>query len=70
MNQALSLVVPVFEEAGNLRPLHNAIVAALDGAGLPFECIYVDDGSTDASPQELRAARRRRRARSRDPIRS
>ena len=54
MSQALSLVVPVYEEAGNLRPLHRAIVAALDGAGLPFECIYVDDGSTDASAQELR----------------
>lgn len=54
MSQALSLVVPVFEEAGNLRPLHAAIVSALDGAGLPFECIYVDDGSTDSSAQELR----------------
>lgn len=54
MSQALSLVVPVFEEAGNLRPLHRAIVTALDGAGLPFECIYVDDGSTDSSAQELR----------------
>ena len=51
MTRRISAVVPVFNEEGNLEPLHEAIVAALDG--IPFEVLYVDDGSTDASPLEL-----------------
>ncbi len=53
MSRALSLVVPVFEEEGNLEPLHQAITTALDG--IPFEVVYVNDGSTDASGAELDA---------------
>lgn len=48
---SLSVVVPVFEEEGNLRPLHEAIVAALEG--IDFEVLYVDDGSEDGSHAEL-----------------
>ena len=51
MSRALSLVVPVYEEEGNLFPLHEAIVEALEG--LTFEVLYVDDGSSDASAREL-----------------
>lgn len=53
----LSVVVPVLNEAENIRPLVAEIRAALDGK-LDYEIIYVDDGSTDASPEilaELRA---------------
>ncbi len=49
----LSLVVPVYNEEGNLEPLHAAICAALDGPGLPFEVLYIDDGSEDGSAAEL-----------------
>lgn len=47
----ISVLVPVMNEAGNIRPLIDEIAAAF--AGRRFEIIYVDDASTDASPAEL-----------------
>ena len=47
----ISVVVPVHNEAPNIPPLIEAISQAL--AGIQHEIIYVDDGSTDASPQIL-----------------
>lgn len=52
----LSVVVPVKDEADNVRPLIGEIVAALRGH-VPFEIVYVDDGSKDATPSALEAAR-------------
>ena len=49
----ISVLVPVMNEAGNIRPLVEEISAAL--AGRSFEIIYVDDASTDDSPAELAA---------------
>lgn len=51
----VSVIVPVYNEQGNIEPLHAAIAESLDGASIPFEVIYVDDGSSDASAAELRA---------------
>lgn len=45
----LSLVVPVWNEEGSLRPLWTAIREALDPLGLTYEVILVDDGSTDGT---------------------
>jgi dolichol-phosphate mannosyltransferase len=50
---AVSVVVPVRNEAGNVAPLVAEIAAAL--AGRSFEVIYVNDGSTDATETELKA---------------
>jgi glycosyltransferase involved in cell wall biosynthesis len=49
---AVSVVVPVRNEAGNIAGLVAEIAAALDGQG-PFEVVYVDDGSSDATAAEL-----------------
>src|SRR3954468_14715902 len=49
---AVSVIVPVKNEAGNIAPLIDEIVAAL-GAGARFEIIYVNDGSTDGTEAEL-----------------
>jgi glycosyltransferase involved in cell wall biosynthesis len=45
----LSLVIPVYNEEENLRPLTEEIHAALDPTGLDYEVIFIDDGSSDAS---------------------
>jgi dolichol-phosphate mannosyltransferase len=50
----LSVVVPVFNEQDNVAPLVGEIVAALRG-GLPFEIVYVDDGSRDGTVAALAA---------------
>jgi dolichol-phosphate mannosyltransferase len=55
---ALTVLVPVFNEAGNIAPLADEVMAALAGIGA-FELLFVDDGSTDATPAELAAAQLR-----------
>jgi dolichol-phosphate mannosyltransferase len=54
----LSVVIPVKNEAGNIAPLVAEIVAALDGL-LRYEIVYVDDGSGDATADEIRRAQGR-----------
>ena len=49
---AVSIVVPVRNEAGNVAPLIAEIAAALDGRWA-YEIIYVNDGSTDATGERL-----------------
>jgi dolichol-phosphate mannosyltransferase len=49
---AVSVVVPVRNEAGNIASLVAEIATALDGHW-PFEVVYVNDGSTDGTEAEL-----------------
>ncbi|MDP9128581.1 MAG: glycosyltransferase family 2 protein [Pseudomonadota bacterium] len=53
---ALSVVIPLFEEAGNVAPLILELTTALKGygpVGDNFEIICVDDGSGDATADEV-----------------
>jgi dolichol-phosphate mannosyltransferase len=50
---AVSVVVPVRNEAGNIAPLVAEIAAALDGQWR-FELVYVNDGSSDGTEAELK----------------
>jgi dolichol-phosphate mannosyltransferase len=52
----LSIVVPVRNEQDNILPLLEEIHAALAAGAGDFEVIYVDDGSTDATPARLAEA--------------
>lgn len=54
----LSVVVPVHNEQDNILPLLDEITAALDGVG-EFEIVVIDDGSTDGTPNVLRASGRK-----------
>ncbi|MCC7506783.1 MAG: glycosyltransferase family 2 protein, partial [Saprospiraceae bacterium] len=51
MSRQLSVVVCVFNEQENIRPMLAQIDAAL--AGMDYEIVYVDDGSTDGTLAEL-----------------
>jgi glycosyltransferase involved in cell wall biosynthesis len=56
---AVSVVVPVRNEAGNVAPLVAEIATAL-GDRWRFEIVYVNDGSTDATEAELAGLMRER----------
>lgn len=49
----LSIVVPIYNEEGNIQALHRRVTETMDQLGLPWEFILVDDGSRDASPRLL-----------------
>jgi glycosyltransferase involved in cell wall biosynthesis len=49
----LSIVIPLFNEEGNLILLHQKLIEALTALGQPYEIIFVNDGSTDGSAQIL-----------------
>ena len=53
----LSLVIPLYNEAQSLPELHGALTAALQPYADRCEMIFVDDGSTDGSFEQLRALR-------------
>jgi len=50
----LSIVVPVYNEEGNLGPLMERLYPAVQGTGRSFEIIFTDDGSADRSLEILR----------------
>jgi undecaprenyl-phosphate 4-deoxy-4-formamido-L-arabinose transferase len=51
---ALSVVIPIFNEAENLELLHRRLTQTLAQWGRPYEIWYIDDGSSDRSLDILR----------------
>ena len=49
----LSVVGPVFNEESALPLFHSRLTASLEALGLPWEVVYVDDGSRDGTPALL-----------------
>ena len=54
MPPVLSVVVPVFNEEGNLAELHRRLAAVLPSVVDSWEIVFVDDGSRDRSWQLIR----------------
>ncbi len=54
--ETLSVILPMLNEARGLPLLLAALVPVLDGTGLDYEVIAVDDGSSDATLEVLRQA--------------
>ncbi|MDA8390663.1 MAG: glycosyltransferase [Gammaproteobacteria bacterium] len=54
MRPYLSVVIPVYNEEDNLRPLFARLTAVLDDIGKSYEIVFTNDGSTDRSGAILR----------------
>lgn len=54
MNYSVSVVVPVYNEEGNIEKLHKEIKAACEEAGYIYEIIFVNDGSSDGTDKICR----------------
>lgn len=50
----LSLVVPCFNEAENVKPFQDAVIDAFRDCGYTYEIVFVDDGSRDATFHNLK----------------
>ena len=53
----VSVVVPVYDEEGNIAELHRQLGAALSALNRSSEIIFVDDGSKDGTLRELARVR-------------
>lgn len=56
-NPELSILIPLYNEEDNLRPLFVKLKEVLIKLGVSWEAIFVDDGSTDGSFEVLRELR-------------
>lgn len=50
----VSIVIPVFNEQENMEALSSRVLKTMDDYGHSYELIFVDDGSSDKTPQMLR----------------
>lgn len=53
--RSLSIVVPVYNEEGNLPELHRRLTTVLTTIDLPYEIVIVDDGSKDGTWQIIQS---------------
>ncbi|QDV68493.1 Undecaprenyl-phosphate 4-deoxy-4-formamido-L-arabinose transferase [Rosistilla carotiformis] len=49
----VSIIIPIFNEADSVRPLHDRLTRVLPQLPSATEIVYVDDGSNDGSAQRL-----------------
>ncbi len=48
---SISVVVPMYNEEGNIAKLHEEIVDVCEANSYEYEIIFIDDGSTDRTPE-------------------
>lgn len=56
----LSIIIPVKDEVENIAGLVEELEAAMAPVSYGWECVWVDDGSTDKTLEELKKLKRRR----------
>ncbi len=59
LEETLSVLIPVYNEEGNLSLLHDKLEPALKKTGRAYEIIFVDDGSSDGTMEILLDLRER-----------
>lgn len=52
----ISVLVPVLNEEGSVKELAAAVASVLDETGRSFEIVFIDDGSTDGTSQQVKSA--------------
>ncbi len=50
----ISIVVPIYNERENISELHSRILKAAESITYSFEIIFIDDGSTDGTFEEIK----------------
>ena len=50
----VSIVIPVYNEAENVDPLHKEVLEVCEKEGYTYEIIFIDDGSTDATISQIK----------------
>lgn len=61
----LTVIIPVYNEEAILSALFSRLYAAMDKLGRSYECLFIDDGSTDRSAAMLREQFEKRQAQTR-----
>lgn len=51
----VSIIVPFYNEEDNIVRVHQAITRSLEATGLPYEVVFVDDGSSDRTFERANA---------------
>jgi dolichol-phosphate mannosyltransferase len=55
----LTIVIPAYNEQGNILRLYEELMKVLPDLGMPWEIIFSDDGSTDNTWRTIRELRRK-----------
>src|SRR3989338_10699611 len=53
MATELSVVITAYNEQDNIQPLTQELIGVLNSYGKPYEIIFIDDGSTDATAEKI-----------------
>ena len=49
----ISIIIPIYNEEENIGPLYESLTNTLKSLLIPFEIIFVNDGSSDRSEEFL-----------------